>query len=77
MPSLASHLQIRVAAGLFLPECEAMGEDTPSADLALREIDETRQGGSGGTGKPDALGHGVSLSLADGSGTRVALDANW
>ena len=54
-----------------------MGEDTPSADLALREIDETRQGGSGGAGEPDALDHGVILSLADGSGTGVALDANW
>ena len=30
-----------------LAECEAMGEDTPSADLALGEIDETCQGGSG------------------------------
>jgi hypothetical protein len=34
----------------------------------LREIDETRQGGLGGAEKPDALGHGVILSLADGLG---------
>jgi hypothetical protein len=49
-----------------------MGEHTPSADLVLGEIDETRQGGSGGAGKPDALGHGVILSLADGYGTGVS-----
>jgi hypothetical protein len=34
-----------------------MGEDTPLSDLALGEIDETRQDGSGGAGEPDALGH--------------------
>jgi hypothetical protein len=54
-----------------------MGEDTPSADLALGEIDKTRQGGSGAAGEPDALGHSVILSVADSSGIAVALDPNW
>src|ERR1700730_6269570 len=63
-----------------LAQCEAVGEDTPSpdlapsADLALGEIDETCQGGSGGAGEPDALGHGVILSPADSSSKGVAID---
>jgi hypothetical protein len=53
-----------------------MGEDAPTADLAPGEIDETRQGGSGAAGEPDALGHGVILSVGDSSVTGVALDGN-
>ncbi|MBB5168488.1 hypothetical protein [Mycobacterium sp. AZCC_0083] len=53
-----------------------MGEDTPTADLALGEIDETGQSGPGGAEKRDAPGHGVTVSLADGSGTGIAFDPN-
>ena len=53
-----------------------MGEDAPSADLALGEVDQTREGGSAGAGEPDRRPR-VILSLADSSGTGVALEANW
>jgi hypothetical protein len=49
-----------------------VGEDAPSADVAPRDIDETREGGSGGAGKPDALGHDLILSLARRKSADVA-----
>ncbi len=45
-----------------LAKREAVGEDPPSAYLALRDVDEARQGGPGGAGEFHALGHRVILS---------------
>ena len=40
-----------------LAEGEAVGEHTPSAQLAVGKVDDTGQDGPGGAGKGDALGH--------------------
>ena len=43
--------------GAVLAEGEPVGEDAPAPQLAFGQIDETRQGGAGGAGELDALGH--------------------
>ena len=49
--ALAGQLLADPARGrAVLAEGEAVGEDAPAAHLAFGEIDETRQGGSGGAG---------------------------
>ena len=56
--ALAGELLADPARGRgVLAEREAVGEDAPPAHLALRQIDETRQDGSGGAREADALGH--------------------
>ena len=68
MPSLASCLQIRLAAGLSLPRVKPWAKTPQPAHLALGDVDETRQRGSGGAGEPDALGH---EQLADQLGVEL------
>ena len=56
--------------GAVLAEGEAVGEDAPPAHLGFGEVDEARQGGAGGAGEPDALGHARHDVTTAGATTR-------